>query len=114
MQYVVIIVDKKINTRYVLERGDGERTPIMLENRSPNLTSAPTVEHLPAFDAKTFSDSWNVFFAKNEATAKALAQEFSSAKPDKNVFWGKLSGAFESVPSKPIEKVITEKGILPV
>lgn len=113
MQYLVVVTDRKINTRYVLEHLDGVRTPIGIEQRSPDLDE-DTPENMMRFDATTLTDHWNIFFTRSEGEAKAVAHEVAQASPNKNVFWGKLLGAFESVPSKPVEKTITEKGILPV
>lgn len=113
MQYIVVITDRKLNTRYVLEHVDGARTAIGLEQKSPDL-EVNNPENLLRFDAENISDHWNIVFAKSEGEVKAIANEMAQAKPNKNVFWGKLLGAFESVPSKPVEKTITEKGMLPV
>ena len=113
MQYIVVITDRKLNTRYVLEHVEGNRTQIGIEQRSPDLDEDHP-ENMLRFDAASLSEHWNIYFTKSEAEAKAVAHEMAQVSPNKNVFWAKLLGAFESVPSRPVEKTITEKGILPV
>lgn len=55
----------------------------------------------------------NIFFADSEAYAKAIAQAFAEENPGMQIYWGTLNGAFECVPGKPVEKTISDKGILP-
>lgn len=112
MQYIVYICDKRINTSYRLESPVNGLIYLGVESVAPELDGAD-VQDMYKFDAYNFGKSYNVVLVKTEKEARLAAAEFAEAFPDKQVLWGKLEGAFESVPSKPVEKIISEKGILP-
>jgi hypothetical protein len=110
MNYVIIVVHKMdVYTLMGGNRGQDAICHIGVPEK-PSLIS----DELYKFSAKEISGYSPIAFARNEHDAKSIAKEYAKANPGANVSWGLLVGQFETVPSEPIEKTISEKGVLPV
>jgi|SRR6266850_2355229 len=53
------------------------------------------------------------WYARDEATANALAKHLSSQKPNTDVYVLKTIGIAKSIPQKPTMSAVTDKGVVP-
>lgn len=113
MQYVVVIADKKLNGKYGIQTTEQGLLPVTVDHKAPEL-DGPNIEEMYDWTALTMGRSYNIFFCKDEKAAKQVANELSAAYSNKQIYWAKLCGAYESIPSKPIEKTISDKGVFTV
>lgn len=107
--YLVAIINKTnspYRNDYLCENGVSFHVIMDDDPEDPN-------EVLNSLYAKDYCKYRNIFIVNRESEAKLLARELSKAAPNKQVFWTQVKGIFEVAPADPIEKVVTEKGVLP-
>lgn len=107
--FIVTILHKQLST-YEIYLPDGKYAVAQVDKRVPDIDT----DEIPDFNIEVLSRHRGTFLFGKETSAKDFAAALAAARPDCQVVWGALQGAFESVPSTPVEKSITAKGILPV